>query len=525
MGEVWLADELGPRGFLRQVAVKRLLATEGISDYARESFVAEAQVIARLDHPNIVRLIELGESDDRGLYLALEYVDGAAFDRVIRRNGPLSPAAIALVGREVARALDAVHTMRGERGEELGVVHRDVSPANILVGRDGRVRLSDFGVARIHGLGGAKTETGVFKGKLPYMPPEQALGHPFDGRADVFSLGITLIEGLLGGRLRKAETQGQLIAIVATEAPPRVLEVIPDAPPALAAALDASTTFRASERVPSAAAFAAMLQSFLVQLGPDAEARALHELRERVATASGPGPARQAWSVAVGGEPGTGPDRPGSSPSAGTVGPTTKGLSQGAGDAAAGRPPSRRAAAFGFGAALLVGLVGGGVFVVLREPDRATNVASSTPATSSMAESKSAPFEPKLAPSALDATLVPSTSVAPSSAPPESSSTTDRPTTRPLGPGPSGSGGRPPPSSPGGEAAGPGRLQVVVTPWGNVTVDGVPHGTTPIGPIALPPGPHTVTVQNPELGASRSQVVRVEAGKQATARFDLKRAE
>jgi len=80
MGEVWLAEEVGPRNFRRQVAVKRLLATDGISEYARESFIAEAQVIARLDHPNIVRLIELGESDERGLYLVLDYIDGAALD-------------------------------------------------------------------------------------------------------------------------------------------------------------------------------------------------------------------------------------------------------------------------------------------------------------------------------------------------------------------------------------------------------------------------------------------------------------
>src|SRR6187551_3072859 len=100
MGEVWLAVEEGPRNFRRQVAVKRLLATSDLSDYARESFVAEAQVIARIDHPNIVHLIELGESDDRGLYLVLDYIDGAALDRVIRKGGPLSPAAVAFIGRE-----------------------------------------------------------------------------------------------------------------------------------------------------------------------------------------------------------------------------------------------------------------------------------------------------------------------------------------------------------------------------------------------------------------------------------------
>src|SRR6185436_1024080 len=141
--------EEGPSNFSRHVAVKRLLATEGMSDFARQSFVAEAQALAHLDHPNIVRLIELGESDDRGLYLVLDYIDGAALDKIIRRTGALPAHAVALLGREVAKALDAVHSLSDAYGRNLGVVHRDVSPANILIGRDGRVRLSDFGVARI----------------------------------------------------------------------------------------------------------------------------------------------------------------------------------------------------------------------------------------------------------------------------------------------------------------------------------------------------------------------------------------
>jgi serine/threonine-protein kinase len=139
MGEVWLAVEEGPRNFRRQVAVKRLLATSDLSDYARESFVAEAQVIARLDHPNIVRLVELGETEeDHSLYLVLDFVDGAALDRLLKKHGALSPAAVAFIGREVSKALDAVHRMADENGQNYGVVHRDVSPANILISRDGR---------------------------------------------------------------------------------------------------------------------------------------------------------------------------------------------------------------------------------------------------------------------------------------------------------------------------------------------------------------------------------------------------
>src|SRR5262249_11744010 len=124
MGEVWLAEEEGPRNFRRKVALKRLLGGPSPGDYAPESFVAEAQVIARLDHPNIVRLIEFGAAEGE-LYLVLDYIDGAALDRLLRRAGRLSPVAVAYIGREIAQALEAVHSMCDDDGRNLHVVHRD----------------------------------------------------------------------------------------------------------------------------------------------------------------------------------------------------------------------------------------------------------------------------------------------------------------------------------------------------------------------------------------------------------------
>ncbi len=582
MGEVWLAEEVGPRNFRRQVALKRLLATEGISEYARESFIAEAQVIARLDHPNIVRLIELGESDERGLYLVLDYIDGAALDRLLRKAGALSPAAVALVGREVARALDAVHSMTDMNGHNLGVVHRDVSPANILVGRDGRVRLSDFGVARIHGLGGEKTETGIFKGKLPYMPPEQALGEPFDGRADVFSLGVTIFEALIGGRLRKAETQGQLIAKIATERVPHVHEVVPDAMPALAQAIDAATEFRSEDRVPTAGHLAAALNGVLFSMGPAAEQAAFAELAERVAIAAGAAstaPAtKQPWSLALSGElPAFG--QSGSNPRAyqtgsgsygtpASSGPHSMNVSLGSGphyhdsgphsaalsqsyasagrlpavppsvppqgpasvtriasitDASGGRQPAPQSRTWVVALALasLVGVGAGALWVFFGKSERtsASEHAAAGTTTSpvdparSVASSVVGSAEPTATPSV--ALTDPSASAAPTSDPkdpkPKKGNTPPRPTATENEPAP--------------DASSPGTLQVTVSPWGNVSVDGVPRGTTPIGPISLPPGPHTVTVTNPDLGASRSATVKVVAGKQASVGFDLKKSQ
>lgn len=563
MGEVWLANEVGPRGFSRQVAVKRLLATEGISEYARESFLAEAQVIARLDHPNIVHLIELGESDDRGLYLVLDYIDGAALDRVIRKGGPLSPAAVALIGREVAKALDAVHSMTDHHGNNLHVVHRDVSPANILIGRDGRIRLSDFGVARIHGLGGEKTETGVFKGKLPYMPPEQALGEPFDGRADIFSLGITLYEGLLGGRLRKAETQGQLIAMIATERVPAVRESLPDMLPEIASAIDMATEFKAHNRTPSAGHLAAQLHNVLYRLGPSAEEQGTLELCERVALAAGAtGQApRQPWSMALTGENsayGSGPrsfqqptTQSGSGPhgwaNAATGGAPTSvrapnsvppeavghaSVTKIASISDASRTTSGASAktwSLALGAAVLVGAGVGTTWFLVAPPGKKTAEASSSQtsqdgarladsAVSAATATATASGSALATTSDSSAPVEPSATSALASAPGSASGSPTRPIT------PTARTNQPQPSATAPDETGNGSLVVTVNPWGNVSVDGRPYGSTPLAPISLPAGNHTVSVNNPELGASRSATVKVAPGKTARVGFDLKKA-
>ncbi|WP_437753789.1 serine/threonine protein kinase [Sorangium sp. So ce1389] len=281
MGEVWLAEEDGPPESRRLVALKRLAPRPELGAYARESFFAEAQVIARLDHPNVVRLVELGTFEG-SVYLALDYVDGPAIDRVLRKVGAFSPRVVAYIGREMARALEAVHTLCEDDGRSYAVVHRDVSPSNILIGRDGRVCLTDFGVARVPGLGGEQADSGVFKGKLPYMPPEQARGEPFDGRADVFSLGLTLLEALLGSRVRKAETQTQLILRVASTPIPRARALLPELSAPLADALDAATEFSADKRTATAGKLADALEQVLLGMGQGAEQEARNELKELV---------------------------------------------------------------------------------------------------------------------------------------------------------------------------------------------------------------------------------------------------
>jgi serine/threonine-protein kinase len=574
MGEVWLAEEEGPRSFRRRVAVKRLLSTTNdAGDIATSSFVAEAQVIAKLDHPNIVRLIELGTFENE-LYLVLDYVDGAALDRMVKKKtggGPLSPKAVAYIGREIALALEAVHSLCDEAGNNYGVVHRDVSPSNILISRDGRVRLSDFGVARISAFHGEKTETGIFKGKLPYMPPEQARGQKFDGRADIFSLGVTLFEALVGHRLRRAETQTQLIVLIATERAPRVRTLLPDAPEALAAAIDATLELDPEYRTGDGGKLAADLDAALRSFGPNAVKEAREELRARVEQVAGPptqsstisdGKAseggtgagkRQSWSVPLSssppppyddgaGETGrpSGTDIP-SAPTAGLSPQTLRAAGQGPASEAGTRGGSakKRPGALLAIIALLVGAGTAGALMFLKGKSGNTGAngdraQANGAATTSTGAPSAAPTTAAVAPPPAtgDPTAAgtgePAVTAAPAG---QSAPTAPGPTTAATTPPTPGLTGRlkPPEATPTAsasvDAATPGTLQVIVLPWGDVSVDGKSVGTTPIPAIQLAPGTHTVTVKNAELGASRSAAVSVKPGQPASVKFDLRRTE
>jgi serine/threonine protein kinase len=564
MGEVWLAEERGPRNFTRRVAVKKLLSVSEISEYATDSFVAEAQVIARLDHPNIVRLIEFG-SEAGALFLVLDFVDGPALDKMLKK-GPLSPTAVAFLGREIARALEAVHAMCDDAGNNYGVVHRDVTPSNILVSRDGRVRLTDFGVARISGLGGDKTETGVFKGKLPYMPPEQARGENFDGRADLFSLAMTLFEALIGRRLRHAESQAQLIMKIANESLPRVVDLFPGAPPALAEAIDLATEVNILRRTSEAGAFAAQLDGVLRDLGASAEREARDELRARVALLSEPpgaplstqSGARGSFRVAIGAPRDSATREPepqaiASEPSVRSAVSVRRSLDHTAAEPSArgriaadpstvdeGGPPTvqirseqprDRASRSTIVLACFVALLVGGLAAVLffKSGGLDRSKAAAATATASAAASLAARGEPTAPPMTTPAAATPSASASATAEPTAANEPAPTEAAPPRRSGPARSpaprAATQAPKPAADDAGGTGTLQVVVLPWADVTVDGKGMGTTPIAPISLAPGPHVVVLRNAELGASRTLSVQVKPGKPTLLRVDLRKTD
>ncbi len=196
MAEVYLARRAGPHGFQKIVAVKRILPQLARDADFLAMFVDEARVCARLGHPNIVQVFDFGEHDGE-LYMAMEYVDGTTGARLIRAaatRGEEMPLDVCLhVALSLLRGLDYAHSARDDDGRPLGLVHRDVSPGNVLIDRSGAVKLTDFGILRAADLE-RRTEQGQLKGKLGYMSPEQVTGRELDGRSDLFTVGIVLAE-------------------------------------------------------------------------------------------------------------------------------------------------------------------------------------------------------------------------------------------------------------------------------------------------------------------------------------------
>jgi serine/threonine-protein kinase len=200
MAEIYLASAVGPEGFSKDVVIKvvrRFLATD---PQFVQMFIAEARLASRLNHANVVQIFDFGKHEET-YYLAMEYVRGASLWDLRKRcrefGVPFPPMLAAEVGAQVARGLQYAHSL-SDAGQKLGVVHRDVTPHNVLLSFDGAVKLTDFGIAKAQTT---QTAPGMLKGKFAYMSPEQARGEKVDARTDVFALGIVLWELLTGGRL------------------------------------------------------------------------------------------------------------------------------------------------------------------------------------------------------------------------------------------------------------------------------------------------------------------------------------
>lgn len=520
MAEVFLSRMAGPQGFERLVALKKVRPRFTEDTRFVERLVSEARIMVRLSHGNICQVLDFGVMDGQ-YFLAMEYVSGCDLSVLLHglamSHEAFPPVVAAWIATEVARGLDYAHRRTDESGRPLGVVHRDVTPENVLISHDGEVKLTDFGIAQARGLGTPAEVEGVVVGKAAYLAPELLTGSPGDARSDVFSSGILLWEMLVGRPLFRRAAESDTIDAVLRQpiVPPSRLR--PEVPPELDAITIKALARKPAQRHGSAAALLEDLSRFIAATAPGMTGAPLAELVARLAprtittdealqttevtvphevvslaTTDTPSP-RRAVSGRV-------PVPPMPAPSLDDA------QAHGTADAIAVRPstmpfePPPRARTrpiVAIGAALAFVLVAAiGTAVALHEPTpplRAVPIAGGpAPAPDTLAPPQPTPPvvpvptppEPPVAPA--QPTEVP---VAPPEPPrPPNSRTGHRET--PHGPGEGGEQ-RPPVTPP--PSAG-GFINVNARPWGKVYVDGRLMADETPARLPVGPGPHVVKV-------------------------------
>ncbi len=260
---VYLARTRGVAGFEREVALKLVHAHLRGDEESRLHLLEEARLAARIRHPNVVPVTEV-DADACGVFLVMDYVEGEALSGLVRllrdQNHRLPPRLIARIMNDSLAGLHAAHELRDAQGHLVSLVHRDFSPQNILLGIEGVTRLADFGVAKAASRT-VRTKTGLVKGKVAYMSPEQARGHKVDRRCDVWAAGVVVWELITGRKLYDHEDDVATLLSVVTEEPPRLSTVMQGVPPALDEAVAYALTSDVNNRCPSAEAFRCMLES------------------------------------------------------------------------------------------------------------------------------------------------------------------------------------------------------------------------------------------------------------------------
>ena len=236
MATVWVAREQAESpSDQRLVAVKAILPDLAADQEFSKMFVDEGRIIRMIRHPNVVDVFESSEQDGVG-YIAMEWIEGDSLHAIIAEAGkrrPIPPEMAVRIIADAAAGLHAAHELKDDKGGPMNVVHRDVSPHNILIGVDGAVKLVDFGVAKAMGRLSEVTSAGQLKGKFGYMSPEQAMAKKVDRRSDVFALGIVLFELTTGRRLFRGQHDAETLHMVVSGKIPRPSTIDPSYPAAL----------------------------------------------------------------------------------------------------------------------------------------------------------------------------------------------------------------------------------------------------------------------------------------------------
>ena len=489
MAETFVAVRRGPGGFEQKVCIKRVLPAYAEDSEFIEGFLREARTSAALRHANIVQVLDFGQVDE-SYYLALELIDGLDLRALLAASGEgerrtLTPELVTFIAGELAAALEHAH---GAGPDREPVVHRDVSPSNVLVSPAGEVKLTDFGIARA--LGGVHlTSTGVIKGKVPYLPPEYIERGEFDQRSDLFSLGVLLFELLAGERPFDGESDLDTVRRIVGGERVHLSDLAPHVPPALAACVERLISGHPASRYDSARAFVEALPAVSTHAARR-ELGQLVELRMRATRASG----RVSTRVPPPAQPE--PDDPGrartlTAPAAAPAPPRAPAVST-----RTRRPAPKRASERHVGRMVALGAAGLALSALL--------IGSALKGHDTLAGAR-----------ATDGVSPPG------------------PNVTPTAPEDAGAAANKPPSPPPAESAPPARdargldalsaareqtaekpvrladLRVVVYPFGDVWIDGKPLGHAPVS-LKVPSGTHEIGVGDGRPEQRRS--VQVHAG-------------
>lgn len=587
MGEVYLGRSDGPAGFSKVVVIKRILPFLAKDAGAVELFLNEARVAAMLSHPNLVQIFELGEESDT-YFLAMEYVHGRSL-RAVRgalqeRSRVLVPTLAAALCAQALRGLHHAHTFTDARGEALHIVHRDVSPENILVGFDGTVKVTDFGIAKVIRAVG-HTNPGKVKGKLSYIAPEQVQAQALDGRADIFAMGAVLYELICGQSPYQVNSVTDYFDRRLLPAPVAPSELNPMCPTALSGAVVRALSWDPEERFPTALNMAQVLEAAAELEGlrdPVAVAAFMHGLFGGTAAANHPAVASVAHlgihldetqfprplTVDVGvvrrtapltaplggsaasavprvtagqdGEPAelSADPIPGPLPwksseeavRADTRAPVQDGeRAQSTADViAAATQSGRRGRTLRIAGAMAVALVAMVAATVTLTPasrsadDGAAGVATAAAANGPGGTSGVA------APQAMTSAAAPPSVDA---APPSVTASSPPPPAEPprpssaskqsVRPGRQVAATRAKRARPAGAPPAPGKLNVRASPWAEVSLGDRSLGVTPIAGLSLPAGRHVLVLTYPPLGERRQVVVHIPEAGEATVKQDF----
>ncbi|MCU0699621.1 MAG: protein kinase [Myxococcaceae bacterium] len=492
MAEVWEARLDGPVGFAKRVAVKRLMSSLADEPQFVNLFLDEARLMASLTHPHICQVLELGEFEG-SWWVAMEFLAGHTAYQLMRetvKRGWRLPLELAmLIARDTAEALAYAHGKHDEQGQPLGIIHRDVSPQNVMVTYEGVVKLVDFGIAKA-ATRTVHTETGQLRGKMAYMPPEQARGEPLDSRADQFSLGATLFELATHTRLYGNLKEMDLFREVATsvEPLPRARSRLPELPESLDAIIARMLERDRERRFPT---MTAVRDALTAALNEGTDSLPTTEALKKYMTACFPPEERPAMGLLTSSTPSSFQSQ-------------SKPL-----DPAMRRGVKPRPVVVGL---VVLGLLGaalaGGLVVRTLDAPRVEPVAPPPPAPTVVATLEVPPSEPVI-------------TVEPEPAP-----------TLPADAGfegldlGAGEDGRPTPATKAGAARPvakkkPGLLSLQTTPWSIVYFGAKNLGETPLVNVPLPPGTHRLRLVNDEQKVSTTIEVEMKSGQVTTKRLKL----